>query len=134
MKTGNVNNFSTLPAGARGVSDNIRADKLFKNSEIIRYLKGSQKNFDTLLNFSDTTLHSGTNCVVFSHIPPDIHKSLRICRCINHRMPDVPVPQIILYQTRITPQGRQRIAASVPQHMGICGNADAAQFAVTSEQ
>lgn len=43
MKTGNVNNFSTLPAGARGVLDNIRADKLFKNSEIIRNLKGLRK-------------------------------------------------------------------------------------------
>ena len=114
MNTGNV--YDIHHVARRPGSDLliINNNIILKIIEIIHYLKMPQKNFDTKLNFSDTTLHSGTNCVVFSRIPPDIHKPLCICRRMNHRMPDVPVPQIILYQTRIPSQIRQRVTATVP--------------------
>jgi hypothetical protein len=52
-------------------------------------------------------------------LPLNHLKPLRIQPGIPHRMLNIPVPQPILNQPRITPLIRQPIPARVPQHMGM---------------
>ncbi len=58
----------------------------------------------------------------------------RIRGRVPHRMPDIPVPQIILNQPGVRPVISQRIAAGMPQHMRMSTHRETGFMTDTGEE
>lgn len=65
---------------------------------------------------------------------PGVHKSGGVCGGVEDGVPNVTVPQVVLYQSRVVAALCQGIATGVPQHVGVNGEGEVCALPISAQQ